>query len=513
MAAGEHAFTPVRHKGVITGSVMLATLMQALDTTIANVALPHMQATMSATQDQMGWVLTSYIVATAITIPLSGWLAGEIGRRKVFLTSIVLFTITSALCGMSETLPQIVICRFLQGIAGAALVPLSQAVLFDINAPKDYARAMSTWGIGTQMGPIIGPVLGGWLTDSLSWRWVFYINLPIGVLAFLGLMRTLPERRNETSSTFDFFGFSMLAIGLASLQLMLDRGQLLDWFSSTEIVIETILAGLCLYLFLVHMLSAREPFLKPALFLNRNFSASTAFIFLVGVVMFATLALMPPMLQDQMNYPVVFTGVVTAPRGLGMLMGVFVVARITSHVDARAIIVFGMLITALSLWQMTQFSLQMGAWPVILSGWVQGVGLGFVYVPLTTVAFATLPATLRTEGTAFFNLVRNIGSSIGIAVVIFLVTRNTQALHASLGEHITPYNIDRNPAAIAAHVDAASQKGLAALNAMVTNQGTMVAYIDDFRLMTILTLLTIPFVLLIEKPKPYGGAAHAAVLE
>jgi DHA2 family multidrug resistance protein len=512
MAEADHGFSPVKYKGIITGSVMLATLMQALDTTIANVALPHMQASMSATQDQMGWVLTSYIVATAITIPLMGWLAGEIGRRKVFLTSIVFFTIASALCGLSETLPQIVICRFLQGMSGAALVPLSQAVLFDINAPKDYARAMATWGVGTQMGPIIGPVLGGWLTDNLDWRWVFYINLPIGILAFLGLMRTLPERRNETSSRFDFFGFAMLAMGIASLQLMLDRGQLLDWFSSTEIVIEAVLAGLGVYLFIVHMITGKDPFLKPALFANRNFSASTAFIFLVGVVMFATLALLPPMLQAQMNYPVVLTGIVTAPRGVGMLMGVFVIARVTSFVDARVIITAGMLITAVSLWQMTQFSLQMDDSLVIVSGWLQGVGLGFVYVPLTTVAFSTLPAVLRTEGTAFFNLVRNIGSSIGIAVVIFLLTRNTQKLHASMGEHLTPYNIHGNAAALAAHVDAGSMKGLAALNAMVTNQATMIAYIDDFRLMTVLTLLTIPFVLLIEKAKPAPGA-HAAVLE
>src|SRR5580698_10418025 len=241
----------VRYHGLITTTVMMATIMQALDSTIANVALPRMQGTLSATQDQMGWVLTSYIVAAAVTIPLTGWLAGEFGRRRVFLISIFVFTLASALCGLAESLSQIVLFRFLQGVGGAALVPLSQAVLFDINLPKDFGRAMSIWGIGVTMGPILGPALGGWLTENYSWRWVFYINLPIGILAFLGLFFTLPDSRNAKGSRFDFLGFGSLSVAIASLQIMLDRGQLLDWFSSSEIVIEAAVAGLAFYLFLV----------------------------------------------------------------------------------------------------------------------------------------------------------------------------------------------------------------------------------------------------------------------
>src|ERR1700742_4337900 len=255
-AAGPDEFVEVPNHGIITVSVMLATIMQALDSTIANVALPHMQGTVSATQDEMGWVLTSYIVAAAITIPLTGWLSNQFGRRRVFLTSIVIFTMASALCGLAETLPQIVLFRFLQGVGGAALVPLSQAVLFDINPPKEFGRAMSIWGIGVTLGPILGPALGGWLTENYSWRWVFFINLPVGVLAYFGLLATMPESRNAKSSRFDFFGFTTLSVGIGCLQTLLDRGQTLDWFSSREIMTEAVVGGLAFYLFIVHMFSS-----------------------------------------------------------------------------------------------------------------------------------------------------------------------------------------------------------------------------------------------------------------
>jgi DHA2 family multidrug resistance protein len=500
----------VRYHGLITASVMMATIMQALDSTIANVALPRMQGSLSATQDQMGWVLTSYIVAAAVTIPLTGWLAGEFGRRRVFLISIFVFTLASALCGLAESLPQIVLFRFLQGVGGAALVPLSQAVLFDINLPKDFGRAMSIWGIGVTMGPILGPALGGWLTENYSWRWVFYINLPIGILTFIGLYFTMPENRNAKSSRFDFLGFATLGIAIAALQVMLDRGQLKDWFSSSEIVIEAAVAGLAFYLFLVHTFSYSKPFVNPHLFQDRNFVASNIFIFLVGVVLFATLALLPPMLQDQMNYPVVLTGLVTAPRGIGTLIGMMVVGRLVTRFDVRIIMAVGLLLTAYSLWQMTQFSLLMNSWPVIISGVAQGLGVGLVYVPLSTVAFTTLSATLRNEGTAFFNLLRNVGSSIGISVVEFLLTQNTQRLHASLAEHVTPYTATNSTALTSAHLSTGSLRGLEALNATVTNQATMIAYIDDFRLMMVLTLATIPFLFIIKKVRPAAGS-HAVL--
>ena len=500
----------VRFHGLITLSVMAATIMQALDTTIANVALPRMQGTLSATQDEMGWVLTSYIVAAAITIPLTGWLAGQFGRRRVFLISIFVFTVASALCGLAVSLPQIVLFRFLQGVGGAALVPLSQAVLFDINPPKDFGRAMAIWGIGVTMGPILGPALGGWLTENYTWRWVFYINLPIGILAFIGLYFTLPENRNAKGSRFDFFGFISLSVFITALQLMLDRGQLLDWFSSSEIMIEAIVAGVAFYLFLVHSFSYEKPFLNPHLFQDRNFVASNIFIFVVGVVLFATLALVPPMLQNQMQYPVVLTGLVTAPRGAGTMIAMIVVGRLVTRFDPRLIIASGLALTAFSLWQMTQFSLTMNSTPIIISGILQGFGVGLVWVPLSAVAFTTLPAHLRNEGTSFFNLLRNVGSSIGISVVMFLLTRNTQTLHASIAEHVTPYNAVGNQAAAAAHFNLGTMQGLIGLNGAISNQAAMLAYIDDFQLMMILTLATIPFLFLIKKTQPAGGG-HAVM--
>src|SRR5579871_770929 len=500
----------VKFHGLITLSVMAATIMQALDTTIANVALPRMQGTLSATQDEMGWVLTSYIVAAAITIPLTGWLAGQFGRRRVFLISVFIFTVASALCGLAVSLPQIVLFRFLQGVGGAALVPLSQAVLFDINPPKDFGRAMAIWGIGVTMGPILGPALGGWLTENYSWRWLFYINLPIGVLAFAGLYFTMPESRNAQSSRFDFFGFITLSVFITALQLMLDRGQLKDWFTSTEIVTEGLVAATAFYLFLVHTFSSPKPFLNPHLFQDRNFVASNIFIFVVGVVLFATLALVPPLLQTQMQYPVVLTGLVTAPRGAGTMIAMIVVGRLVTRFDPRMIIAAGLALTAISLWQMTQFSLLMNSWPIITSGILQGFGVGLVWVPLSAVAFTTLPATLRNEGTAFFNLLRNVGSSIGISVVMFLLTQNIQRVHASIAAHLTPYSIAASPAAAAHHINTATLQGLAGLDGGIFNQAAMIAYIDDFQLMMVLTLATIPFLFLIKKTRPAGGG-HAVL--
>ena len=507
----EHARVPVRNKGLITVSVMLATIMQALDTTIANVALPKVQGTLSATQDEMGWVLTSYIVAAAITIPLTGWLASEFGRRKVFLNSIVLFTVASVLCGVATTLPQIVLFRLLQGVGGAALVPLSQAVLFDINPPKEFGRAMSIWGIGVTLGPILGPALGGWLTENYSWRWVFFINLPVGILAYFGLLTTMPESRNAQSSRFDFFGFATLSLGVGCLQMLLDRGQTKDWFSSPEIVTEAVIGGLAFYLFVVHMFSSTRPFLNPTLFKDRNFVASSIFILVIGVVLFATLALLPPMLQNQMQYPVILTGLVTMPRGIGTLAGMIAVGRLIKRFDPRMVMAVGLVMTAFSLWQMTRFSLGMHYEPVILSGIIQGVGVALVYIPLSMVAFTTLPGALRNEGTSCFNLLRNLGSSVGISTVTFLLTQNTQKMHAALANDITPFNMAANPAAAGFNIH--STASMLALNGMITNQSAMIGYLDDFKLMMVLTIVTIPFLLLIRNVKPAAGSSSPVVAE
>src|ERR1700681_4116853 len=484
------------HRVLITLSVMLASIMQALDNTIANVALPRIQGSLSATQDQMTWVLTSYIIAAAIMTPLSGWVAGQIGRKRVFLFSVVGFTIASALYGLAQSLPEIVLARLFQGLCGAALIPMSQAVLLDINPPERHAKAMALWVMGVTIGPILGPALGGWLTESYNWRWVFYINVPFGILSFLGILSFMPETELR-KSRFDFFGFTVLSFAIGSFQLMLDRGQLKDWFSSTEIWIEAIVAGLGLYLFVVHMLTTSKPaFVSPALFKDRNFVTGNVFLFVLGVVLFATLALLPPLLQDLLNYPVVLTGLVTAPRGVGTLAAMFIVGRIMGKVDTRVILATAFALTAVSLWQMTGFYLQMDTPLVVWSGLVQGLGTGFVYVPLAAVTFATLSPEFRNEGTALFSLVRNVGSSVGISVVETLLTRNTQMMHSRLGEQITPYNDvlhSQSPTALA------TTHGLAVLNHSVNDQAAMIAYNNDFKLMMVLTLCAVPLVLLLRR--------------
>ncbi|BBP03585.1 EmrB/QacA family drug resistance transporter [Sulfuriferula plumbiphila] len=497
-----------QHRVLITVSVMLASIMQALDNTIANVALPRIQGSLSTTQDQMTWVLTSYIIAAAIMTPLSGWLAGQIGRRRVFLYSIVGFTVASALCGLAQSLPEIVLARLFQGLCGAALIPMSQAVLLDINPPEKHARAMSLWVMAVIIGPILGPVLGGWLTENYNWRWVFYINVPFGVLSFLGVLSFMPETQIRKSA-FDFFGFTTLSFAIGAFQLMLDRGQLKDWFHSTEICIEAAVAGLALYLFIVHMLTtAKKPFVSPALFKDRNFLTGNVFIFIVGVVLFATLALLPPLLQDLLHFPVVLTGLLTAPRGVGTLTAVFIVGWIMGKIDTRLIIATGFVLTAYSLWQMTGFYLQMDSSLVMWSGFIQGLGTGFVYVPLAAITFATLSPQYRNEGTAMFSLIRNVGSSVGISVVETMLTRGTQIMHSRLAEQVTPYGAGLHALP---HAALSTTNGLARLNQLVSTQAAMIAYNNDFKLMMVLTICAIPLIMLLKTAQATKGAEPVVI--
>ncbi len=483
------ADAPVPGRALITFSVMAATFMQALDTTIANVALPHMQGSLSATQDEMSWVLTSYIVAAAIMTPLTGWLVEHFGRKRVILISIAGFVVSSAMCGTATTLEEMVVYRLLQGLSGAALVPISQAVLLDINPPARHGQAMAMWGLGVTLAPVLGPVLGGWLTDDYSWRWVFYINVPVGILAFLGIVASMRESERRRRGYFDFFGFGVLSIGIGALQMMLDRGELKDWFSSTEIVIEATLALLGFYLFIVRTFTAERPFIRAALFRDRNFVTGNVFIFIVGIILFATLVLIPPIFQGLLNYPVETTGLIMAPRGIGTMVSMVLVGRLVSRVDTRILIGVGFALTAFSLWQMTNFDLQMDKWPVIWSGVIQGLGIGFAYVSLTTATFATLDPRLRPEGTALFNLMRNIGSSVGISAVQALLTENTQVVHSTLAVNVSRFN------PLLHNFNLNSAASLTQLNGMVTTQAAMVAYIDDFRLMMFVSLLAIPLLL------------------
>ena len=490
-------------KIIITLSIMLATIMQALDTTIANVALPHMQGSLNATQEQASWVLTSYIVAAAIMTAPTGFLAGRFGRKRIFSICIAGFTLTSMLCGMATNLPEMVLFRLLQGVFGAALVPLSQAVLLDINPPHRHGQAMALWGVGVMVGPILGPMLGGWLTEFYNWRWVFYINLPVGIAALAGVFFFMPETEKSMARRFDVFGFILLSLSIGALQMMLDRGSSQDWFSSTEIIISMVLAVLGFYLFIVHLLTTPHPFLEPAMFFDRNYATSLVFMFVMGIILLATMALLPPFLQGLMGYPVMTTGLVLAPRGLGTMAAMLIAGRLIGRVDARLIILCGLLLTAYSLWEMSLFAPDIPARLIVETGLIQGFGLGFVFIPLSTLAYSTLPQHYRNDAAAIFSLMRNIGSSIGIAVVFALLSRYTQINHAELGTHILPYGEAANALERMTAIAGESRvAGLALLNAEVTRQAAAISYLNDFRLMAFIVLSAAPLLLLIRGKKP-----------
>ncbi len=501
------------NRAAITVCVILATLMQALDTTIANVALPYMQGSVSATQDQIDWVLTSYIVAAAIMTPPTGFLAGRFGVKRLFLVSVVGFTVASMLCGMAQSLVQIVLFRVLQGTFGAALVPLSQSVLLNIYPKERQGSAMAIWGVAVMAGPVLGPVLGGWLTEAYSWRYVFYINLPIGILAFLGMRVFLTETARNAHEKLDWLGFGTLSLAIGALQVLLDRGEQLDWFGSGEIVIEAIVAASAFYLFLAHTFTADEPFVKPGLFRDRNFTAGVLLIAVVGLTYYASLALQPPYLQDLMNYPVVTAGLVLGPRGVGTMGAMMIVGKLIGRVDTRLLLAAGLGLTAWSFYAMTGWTPDVAQSTIIGVGVVQGVGLGFLFVPLSAVTLSTLAPARRTEGAGLYNLSRNIGSSVGISVVNALLTRNTQVNHADIAQHVTAVNRALESPAVTQFWNPLTAAGRAALDAVITQQAQIIAYIDDYKLLMIATLAVVPLLIAFKQVRGGGGADHTLVVE
>jgi DHA2 family multidrug resistance protein len=509
MSAAAAVAAPQLNRGMITLSVMLATVMQVVDTTIVNVALPHIQGGMSATQDQISWVLTSYIVAAAILTPLTGVLADRIGRKRLFAAAVVGFTLASMLCGAATSLEQLVLFRTLQGAFGASLVPISQAVLLDTYPREKHGSAMALWGMGVMVGPILGPTLGGYLTEYYSWRWAFYINLPVGALALLGVIAFVPEATETRKRGFDFFGFALLGIAIGALQLMLDRGNLLDWFDSAEVVVEASLGVLALYLFLVHMFTAKEPFIEPGLFADRNFVVGVLLMFTVGVMLLATMALLPPFLQTLLGFPVITAGYVLAPRGLGTMVTMMIVGKLVGRVDTRLIVMSGLLLMAWSLHAMTGFNTDVGTFEIVYTGVVQGVGLGFIFVPLSAIAFSTLAPRYRNEGTAMFSLIRNIGSSVGISIVMTVLGREFQVSHAALAENVTPFRHALQAPDVPALWSSFTHQALLALEGEVSRQALTMAYINDFRFMMYLSMLALPLLLLLRSPRAAAQGARA----
>jgi DHA2 family multidrug resistance protein len=480
-------------------SAMAAAVMNQVDTTIANVALPHMQGTTSASREQITWVLTSYIVSAAIATPLTGWLAGKIGRKRLMLGSIVGFTVASGLCGISVHLEELIAFRILQGLFGSALVPMSQATLLDIYPEEEHGQAMAIFGLAAILGPLAGPLLGGWLTQTFSWHWVFLVNLPIGLVAFLGISAFMTETREERQRRFDMTGFLLLALTIGAMQLMLDRGQIQDWFDSTEICIEAAVAAVGLYLLVVHVSTVKHPFVSLALFADRNYVLSTIIGFFLGVSIYSVLALLPPMLSELMNHPIVLIGMVTAPRGLGTLAANLFIGRVIGKVDNRLLVFSGLMICAASSFQLSRFSLQADDWLVITSGFIQGLGASMVFVPLSTMAFATLKSSLRNEGAALNTLLRNLGAAVGIALIEAMTTRNTAAVQSRLTEGLRPDNPTVGFAL--PDIDFSIPSSLGGVEHEIVRQAAMVGYVDSFWALFVLAACSAPLVFFLKAPR------------
>ena len=490
------------NRTAITLCVALATLMQALDTTIANVALPYIQGSVAASQDQIAWVLTSYITAAAIMTPPTGFLAGRFGVKRLFLVSIAGFTVASMLCGLANSLVEIVAFRLLQGAFGAALVPLSQSILVDINPPEKRGPAMALWGMAVMAGPVLGPMIGGWLTYNYTWRYVFYINVPIGILTLIGVRAFLPADKANPREKLDWFGFGTLSLAIAAFQILLDRGEEKDWLGSSEIIIEAIVAASAFYLFLAHTFTSKKPFVRPQLFRDGNFTAGTILITVVGLTYYASLALQPPYLQDLMNYPIVTAGLVLGPRGIGTMASMVVAGRLIGKADIRLLVGTGLVITGWSFYAMTGWTPAVSEWTVIIVGVIQGVGLGFLFVPLSTASLSTLKSADRTEGSGLYNLARNVGSSVGISVVNALLTRNVQVNHADIASHVTAVNRTFETTSIHQFWNPVTAAGRAALDQVITNQAQIIAYMDDYKLLMIATLAGLPLLLVFRKVQP-----------
>jgi len=514
--AGAPAQSNMR-RNLVTVFAMTATIMQALDTTIANVALPYMQGSLSASYDQVAWVLTSYIVAAAIATAPVGWLAERYGRKKLFIACAAGFTIASIMCGLAQSITQIVLFRVLQGIFGAALVPLSQSVMLDSYPPRQRGQAMAIWGMGVMLGPIMGPTLGGWLTETYSWHWVFLINLPFGIVTVVGLFFFLDETPQKPNMRFDWMGFLALSIGIGSLQLMLDRGETLGWFESPEIIAELIVAVVGFYYFFAHSLTTSQPFIPFALFKDRNFAIGCFFMLMIGLILFSSMALLTPFLQNLTGLPIFDAGIVIGTRGVGTFFAMMVAGRLLQIVEARYLLFIGFFLNAVSLYEMTGFTDQTPPMTIALNGLLGGFALGMVFVPLTTVAFLTLSADLRNTGTSILTLVRNVASSIGISLAIASLTSTTTAMHARLTEHITPFNLGMQMLPSGSPLDTSTDTGRAMMDNLVNQQASIIAFENVFLMLMWVCIIALPFLLLVGSSRAAmrhsGGAPQAHAMD
>jgi DHA2 family multidrug resistance protein len=495
-----------RHPGLIAASVMLASLLYSIDWTIAVVALPHMQGAFSATQDQISWVITSYIVASAIMIPTGGWLSARFGRKRVFVWALVGFMAASVLCGSAESLTVEVLARIVQGMSGAFLIPLSHAIILDTYPPEEHGKAMALWGTGAVLGSVVGPTLGGYLTEFASWPWIFYINVPLGLVALVGVLAFVPETPREPQRRLDWFGFLTLAVGIGALQMMLDRGQRLDWFESGEIVVLAWLAALGLYLFAVHSVTARNPFLDPHLIAHRKFFVTLLLISLYGFLSMPPMVLMPAFLQHVNGYSIDAVGLLQTPRGVGLLAAMLISGRITGRVDPRTLIGCGLVCLAVTNYEMSRWTADVGQWPIVWTGFVQGIGAGIMLVPIQVIAFPSLAPHQRTEATSVFNLVRSVCSSFGVSLALTLFVITGADTRSRLVEYVTPYRAALRAAQEAGALDAGTERGLALIEREIELQAAVAGYNADFLFLALVALCALPLLLLIGRPQPISAA-------
>lgn len=492
---------------------MAGTLMQALDSTIANVALPYMQGSLAASRDQITWVLTSYIVTAAIMTAPVGWFASRYGRKTVAIVSLSGFTITSMMCGAALNLDQMILFRLLQGAFGAALSPLSQSIMLDLYPIEKRGQIMAIWGVGVMVGPILGPTLGGYLTDVYNWRWVFYVNLPFGIAAVTGIALFFRDTHRDSTLKFDWLGFAMLGVGIGALQLLLDRGTSKDWFSSGEIVIEAILAGLGLYLFIVHLITSNGTFIPRDIFRDRNYVSSMVLMFMVGLVMLASSALLPPYLEDLAGYSVQDTGWLMAPRGVGTMITMFIAGRLAMRIDPRYIMGLGTVLMLWSMWEMSRWTPEIAAWHLAATTFIQGIGMGMVFVPMNLVAFATLSPRFRTDGSAMINLIRNLGSSIGVSITTTFLANSIQTVHAQLAAHATPFNRALSQNAPSMWWNLQMPFGAATLDAVINQNAQVISYANDFLFMFFVSLPALAVIFLMRRPALMPAKHEMEVME
>ena len=505
---------------VVAMAVMFATFMEVLDTTVVNVSLPHIASSMAATTEEATWALTSYLVANAIVLPMTGWLASMFGRKRLLMISTAGFTIASFFCGAAPNLASLVVFRIIQGATGGALQPLSQAVLLESFKPEDRGRAMGFWGLGIVVAPILGPVFGGWLTENYSWRWIFYINLPVGIASLIMTRMFVfdPSYLKKASQGIDYWGMGMLVVGIGALQFVLDKGQQADWFASTSIVMLSVIAAVALVALVVHQLKSTHPIIDLHLFKDRTYATGVFLMTVLGFVLYGSLVLLPVMLQTLFGYSSLEAGKAMAPRGVGSMLVMPIVGYLTAHIDPRKMLACGLAIGGVTLLWLGQLNLNAGYWDIFWPQFLQGAGMALLFVPLTTVSMATIARERMGYATSMFNLMRNVGGSVGIAVTATMVQRQRQIIGATLGVHVSAYDpvtqsmfeqIRNGMIAAGSDVVTATQRTYIVLHGMLVQQASMVSFVMLFRWLGAIFLLMLPLVLLMRKPSA-GGEAVAA---